>query len=66
MDPERPRFKRRVITYNPGLTETYCQGCNQFLGAGRSEAHLRLLESAHSKCCRFAHQETKKNIKGKG
>ena len=65
MNSEFPRFRRKITICNPGLTETYCQVCRQFLGAGRSDAHLRLLESAHLNFCRIVREVKSQDIKDK-
>jgi len=60
MQGEQPFFGRVQNHQNHFLLESYCLICCKFIGAGRSEFHLGLVEFAHRTVCKWIDQDITK------
>jgi len=63
MQGDQPFFWRVQNHQNHFLLESYCLICCKFIGAGRSEFHLGLVEFAHRTVCKWVDQDIPKDKK---
>jgi len=57
MQASQPLFWRVQNHQNRLLLESYCLICFKFIGAGRSESHLGLVELAHRTVCKLTDKD---------
>ena len=66
MQGGQPLFWRGQNHQNRLLLESYCLICYKFIGAGKSEFHLGLVELAHRAVCKLADENDEGKDAGEG